>query len=175
MYNSPYNNFYNSQITLDRINSQIVELEKMKQQLQQPPQQQNPTNLTQNFQLAPTSRETMKYANSIDEVQKDIVVGDTPYFSRDMSILWVKNTKGDIKAYELNEIIPKDEKDMQIELLQSQINELRKEMRNNEPIITNDNATEITTNSSEYDETIGEPVKKNKSASVQRISTGKKK
>ena len=175
MYNSPYNNIYNSQVTLDRINSQIVELEKMKQQLQQPPQQQNPTNLTQNFQLAPTSRETMKYANSIDEVQKDIVVGDTPYFSRDMSILWVKNTKGDIKAYELNEIIPKDEKDMQIELLQSQINELRKEMRNNEPIITNDNATEITTNSSEYDETIGESVKKNKPASVQRISTGKKK
>lgn len=174
MYNNPYN-MYNQQANLDRINAQMAELEKMKQQLQQPPQQQNPTNLTQNFQLAPTNRETMKYANSIDEVQKDIVIGDTPYFSRDMSIVWIKNTKGDIKAYELSEIIPKDEKDIQIELLQSQINELRKEMRNNEPIITNDYATEITTNSSEYDETIGEPAKKNKPTSVQRISTSKKK
>ena len=36
---------------------------------------------------------------------------------------------GDIKTYELTEIIPKDDKDIQIELLQTQIEELRKEMK----------------------------------------------
>ena len=51
MYNNPYMNNYNQQATVDRINAQMNELEKMKQQLQQPIQQ--PTNLTQNFQLTP--------------------------------------------------------------------------------------------------------------------------
>ena len=54
MYNSPYMP-YNNQSALDRINTQMAELEKMKEQLQKPVQQ--PTNLTQNFQIAPTNRE----------------------------------------------------------------------------------------------------------------------
>ena len=129
MYNNPYMS-YNNQTTIDRINNQMVELEKMKEQLQKPIQQ--PTNLTQNFQIAPTNREVIKYANSMEEVQRDMVVGDTPYFSKDMSVVWIKNTKGDIKTYELNEIIPKDNKDLQIEYLQAQIEELRKEMKKHE-------------------------------------------
>ena len=129
MYNSPYFNTYNPQASIDRINAQIAELEKMKQQLPQP--NGASTNLTQNFQIAPNST-TMKYADSIEEVQRDIVVGDTPYFSKDMSVLWVKNTRGDIKSYELNEIIQKDEKDLQIEFLQAQIESMKKEMNKNE-------------------------------------------
>lgn len=129
MYNSPYFNTYNPQASIDRINAQIAELEKMKQQLPQP--NGASTNLTQNFQIAPNGT-TMKYADSIEEVQRDIVVGDTPYFSKDMSVLWVKNTRGDIKSYELNEIIQKDEKDLQIEFLQAQIESMKKEMNKNE-------------------------------------------
>lgn len=135
MYNSPYFNTYNPQASIDRINTQIAELEKMKQQLPQP--NGAPTNLTQNFQIAPNST-TMKYADSIEEVQRDIVVGDTPYFSKDMSVLWVKNTKGDIKSYELNEIIQKDEKDLQIEFLQAQIESMKKEMNKNESSSSDD-------------------------------------
>ena len=131
MYNNPYINSYNPQVSVDRINSQIAELEKMKTQMQQPIQ--TPTNLTQNFQIAPTNRDVIKYATSIDEVQRDMVVGDTPYFSKDMSVVWIKNTKGDIKTYELNEIIPKDNRDLQIEYLQAQIEELKKGMIKNEP------------------------------------------
>lgn len=127
MYGTPFN--YNAQASLDRINTQIAELEKMKSQIQQPTPQ--PTNLTQNFQISPTNREVIRYANSSDEVQRDMVIGDTPYFSRDMSIVWIKNTKGEVKTYELKEIIPKDEKDLQIEFLQAQIEELKKGMINN--------------------------------------------
>ena len=116
-----YGNVYNPQ--LDRINNQIAELERMKSQMPIQP-------ITQNFQLAP-NREAMKYVGSIDEVQKEIVSTDTPYFSKDMSVLWVKNNKGDIKIYELNEIIPKDEKDIKIEYLQAQIEQLKKEMKQN--------------------------------------------
>ena len=123
MYGNPYMNNYNQQATVDRINAQMNELEKMKQQLQQPIQQ--PTNLTQNFQISPSNRDVIRYASSMEEVQRDMVIGDTPFFSKDLSVVWIKNTKGEIKTYELKEIVPKDDKDMQIELLQSQINEMK--------------------------------------------------
>ena len=131
MYN-PYMQNYNAQANIDRINSQMAELEKMKQQIQQPVQPPMPTNLTQNFQIAPTNRDVIRYASSMEEVQRDMVIGDTPYFSKDMSVVWIKNTKGEIKTYELNEIIPKDEKDLKIEYLQAQIEELKKGMKKNE-------------------------------------------
>lgn len=148
MYNNPYMP-YNSQSAIDRINSQMAELEKMKEQLQKPVQQ---SPITQNFQIAPTNREIIKYANSMEEVSRDMVVGDTPYFSKDMSVVWVKNTKGEIKTYELTEIVPKDNKDIQIEYLQAQIEELKKEMKKHEPAnvidepITKSNQNEKSTN-----------------------------
>lgn len=154
MYNNPYMN-YSPQASIDRINNQMAELERLKQQLQQP---QAPTNLTQNFQLAPTNRDVIKYATSIDEVQKDMVVGETPYFSKDMSVVWIKNTKGEIKTYELSEIIPKDNKDMQIEYLQAQIEELKKGMTKYESNADAD-----------------EPIKDKKSSTISTVSKPKAK
>ncbi len=166
-----FNQLYNPQLSVDRINNQIAELEKMKTQIQTPVTP--PTSLTQNFQIAPTNRDAIRYATSLDEVQRDMVIGDTPYFSKDMSVVWVKNTKGEIKTYELTEIIPKDEKDLMIENLQAQINEL-KGMVNNE-LTTNDdepiNAGEYT----EDDNTTGTTTKKSKPTSIQGISGSKKK
>ena len=175
MFNNPYiTSAYNPQSSLDRINDQINQLETMKKQIQQQPIPQ-PTNLTQNFQLAPTTnKEVIRYANSLEEVQRDMVVGDTPYFSRDMSIVWVKNTQNQIKTYELNEIVPKDEKDLQIELLQAQINELKKGIKANEQYDTDVVTTEISTNTSRDDEPIRTTTKENKSTSIQKLSTSKK-
>ena len=177
MFNNPYMpNAYNPQATLDRINNQMNELDKIRQQVQQQTiQPQTPTNLTQNFQISPSNREIIRYAGSLEEVQRDMVIGDTPYFSKDMSVVWIKNTKGDIKTYELNEIVPKDAKDIQIEMLQSQIDELKKGMINNEQFVANDIPTEDTTDTAKYDETIREPIKENKSTSISRVSTSKKK
>ena len=117
---------YNPQMNIERSDKQISDLERIKSQLQQP----TPTNLTQNFQISP-SREFMRYANSIDEVQKEIVYGTTPFFSKDMSVLWVKSTPNTIKTYELKEIINKDEKDVKIEFLMAKIAELEKGMNEN--------------------------------------------
>ena len=155
MYNNPYVSPYNAQPSIDRINAQINELEKMRSQMQQPIQP--PTNLTQNFQLAPNNREVIKYANSMEEVERDMVIGDTPYFSKDMSVVWIKNTKGEIKTYELNEIIAKDEKDIKIELLLAEIQELKKEVK--DEYISNDD----------------EPIENEKPTSVQSIRRNKKK
>lgn len=147
-------NTYNPQ--LERINNQIAELERIRSNI---PMQQ-PTNLTQNFQLAP-NREPMRYANSIDEVQKELVTGETPYFDKNMSVVWIKNSKGEIKTYELKEIIPKDDKDIKIEYLEAQIEELKKEIKHE-------------SNTNTY-EPIAEPIKSEKPTGFTTIRTIKKK
>lgn len=157
MYNPYTNNMYNPQASIDRINNQIAELEKLKSQIPQP---NNPPAINQTFQLAPNNQNVIKYANSMEEVQKNIVIGDTPYFSNDMSVVWIKDTKGEIKTYELKEIVPKDEKDIQIEYLQAQLKEL-KGMINNE---SNTNIDESTTKS----------ITSKESSDVPKVSKSKK-
>jgi len=126
MYNNPYMTAYNSQATRDKIDTQIAQLQQLKEQMSQPMQQPS---INQTFQLAPTHN-GVRYANSIDDVKKEVVYFDTPFFSNDLSVLWLKNAKGDIKAFELKEIIKKDEKDMIIENLQSQINQMKEMIEN---------------------------------------------
>ena len=173
MLGNPYMNRFNPQTAIDRINSQIAELEKMKTSITQTPIQQ-PANLTQNFQIAPTNNNSIRYVNSIDEVQKDYVVTDTPYFSKDLSVLWIKNNKNEIKTYELNEIVQKDEKDLQIEFLMAQVEEL-KGMIKDEQHTTNVDEPKVSTNTSTVNDTDGKSVKESKSSSISRVSKSKTK
>ena len=141
MYNNPYMLNYNpnvNQIGLnERIDNEIAKLQQMKEQMKN----QQPA-INQTFQLAPTNSHTMRYANTIEDVERELVYFDTPFFSKDMSVVWIKSAKGDIKTYELSEIIQKDSKDIQIEMLQAQINEMKGMIENaksnnehiNEPI-----------------------------------------
>jgi len=172
MYNNPYMNYqqnFSQQSLNDRIDTQIAQLQQMKEQFKN---NQQPA-INQTFQLAPNGTNTMRYANTIDDVNKEIVYIDTPFFSRDMSVVWIKNAKGNIKSYELNEIIPKDSKDFEIEYLKSQIEELKgmiKDVSND----TNVDTKQSTTNTTEYDESNGESVKEAKPTGIQKISRSKK-
>ena len=121
MYNNPYLNNINLN---DRIENEIERLKQMKTNVQQP------VPITQNFQLAPSSG--IRYANTLDEVKKEMVYADTPFFSKDFSIMWLKTAKGETIPYELKRIIEKDEKDLKIEFLQAQIDELKKGINRNE-------------------------------------------
>lgn len=152
MFNSPYN----PQITRDRIDNQIAQLQQMKDQL---PSIQQPTNLTQNFQLTPNAVNGIKYVNNIDEVNKEVVMSDTPFFSRDMSVVWIKNMNNEIKAYSLEEIVQKDEKDLMIESLQMQINEMKG----------------IINNAKSINENVNEPIKDKKSSNGKSSATDDKK
>ena len=116
-----YNYMNNPQLSIERIDKQISDLERIKSQIQQP------APITQNFQIAPT-RDSIHYVNSIEDVQKEVVYGATPFFSKDMTVLWVKNAPNSIKSYEIKEIINKDEKDLKIEFLMAQIEDLKKGM-----------------------------------------------
>ena len=173
MYNNPYMNAFNQQASIDKLNEQINNLEKLKAQMQQP----QPTNLTQNFQLTPTNRDVIRYANSMDEVQRDMVIGDTPYFSKDMSVVWIKNIKGEIKTYELNEIVPKDDRDLQIEFLMTQIDELKGKIENEQHYANDEDdvSTESEPDTKWDDEKTRTTTKNEKSTGISRISTSKKK
>ena len=133
-----YNN--NAQMSIDRINNQIKELENMKLQFQNVPQQPPTTpSINQTFQLAPNSQNGVHYVKDVDDVKKEFVVNDTPFFNKEFTIMWLKNAKGEIKSYELREMVVKDDKDLIIENLQAQVNELRKGiMEYAKPSNTND-------------------------------------
>lgn len=148
---------YNPQNEVDKLNMKINEMERLKAQLQQ--QSIIPPAINQTFQLAPNSN-TMRFADNIEIVKKELVVGDTPFFSNDLSVLWIKNTKGDIKSYELHEIVLKDDKDLLIDSLRAQIDELKREK---------------VTKRESNNEYIDEPVESKKSSNVQSIPRNKKK
>lgn len=163
MYNNPYMNYqqgFNQQSMNERIDNQIAQLQQMKEQMKN--QQPVPTNLTQNFQIAPTHSGGMRYANSLDDVNREMVYADTPFFSKDMSVVWIKNNKNEIKTYELHEIVPKDEKDIKIDFLMAQIEELKKGMKNNE-------------SNSNVDNTITESTKDEVTSDVSNVSKSTKK
>ena len=173
MYTDPYMTNFNQAIGQqslnERIDNQIAQLNQMKEQIKNNNQQPA---INQTFQLAPSHQTGMRYANTIDDVNKEIVYIDTPFFSKDMSVLWIKNSKGEIKTYELEEIFPLDSKDMQIQYLQSQIEEL-KGMIKNDANITNDASKQNATDTSKFDETNGTATKKSKSSSISKVSGSK--
>ena len=104
-------------------------------------QQQQPVPITQNFQLAPnpTNNELeSKYANNIDEVKGIFVMKTGVFLDKELNTLWIKSTNGDIRTFELKEVIPQDPKDTEILMLKKQIEEM-KEMIANESNVDNSN------------------------------------
>lgn len=98
------------------------------QQYNQPqnPQQQTP-NINQTFQLAPTQTGNgFRYVNSIEDVKRELVFGDTLFLNREYTRMWLKNARGETKEYELVQIVELDPKDAEIRKLQGQIEELKK-------------------------------------------------
>lgn len=88
-----------------------------------------------------------------------------------MTNLWIKNSKGDIRTFELQEIIPKDEKDILIENLQKQIEEL-KENKANEYNKSNGEQLYEQSNA-EYKEQFREQIAKTESSNVSNLSNNK--
>lgn len=174
MYNNPYmpnfQNNFNQQGLGERIDNQIAQLQQMKEQMKN--NQQQPA-INQTFQIAPANNHTMRFVDTIDDVSKEVVYFDTPFFSKDMSILWLKNVNGQIKTYELSEIVPKDAKDMQIEYLQAQIEELKGKV-NHETNVRNVDEEQDATDTTTDDEPIRTTTKKSESTSVQKVSRSKK-
>lgn len=124
----------------ERIDKQMQQMQQFNQnqiQNQQPIPQIN-----QSFQLAPnpTNNELeSKYVNNIDEVKGIFVMKTGVFLNKELNTLWIKNTNGDIRTFELSEIIEQDPKDVEINNLKQEIQRM-KEMISNE---SNVNSTDF--------------------------------
>jgi hypothetical protein len=146
MYNyNPYTN-YNNQFNPFANQNNIQQMEQIRDQwdqkiqlaqqqqqnqMQQPQVHQQPS-VTQNFQLAPTTSSNSelegRYAENIDEVKNTFVMKTGIFATKDYSTVWVKDVSGNIKIFKTEEIIPRDEKDMQIQALQEELNNMKELM-----------------------------------------------
>ena len=117
----------------ERIDKQMQQMQQFNQNQVQN-QQPTPTNLTQNFQLAPNPNNNeleSKYVNSIDEVKGIFVMKTGVFLNKELNTLWIKNTNGDIRTFELNELVEIDPKDREITMLKQELEKM-KEMISNE-------------------------------------------
>ena len=104
----------------ERIDKQMQQMQQFNQNQMQ---NQPVPNVTQNFQIAPNpvnNELESKYANSIDEVRNTFVMKTGVFVNKDFTLLWMKNTNGDIKTFELNEVIEQDPKDIEIQNLKNE-------------------------------------------------------
>ena len=99
--------------------SRLSELERKKIQAMYA----QPTILNQTIQAGPQTN-SYKNAESIDDVNREMVFLDTIFVNKTFTNMWLKTPQGKVKTYLLEEIIPKDEKDLRIESLEKQIKEL---------------------------------------------------
>lgn len=130
MYGNPYFNQQAYQQDLinmrDRLDKQIQQAQVQQMNNNQPPA------INQTFQLSPNQNNHIKYVESEDDVNKELVFADTLFVNRAYTKMWFKNASGEVKEYELKEVIKKDEKDVQIASLMAKIDELEREMKKNE-------------------------------------------
>lgn len=130
MYGNPYFNQQAYQQDLinmrDRIDKQIQQAQQAQLNNNQIPA------INQTFQLSPNQGNHIKYAESEEDVSKELVFADTLFVNRAYTKMWLKNASGDIKEYELKEVIKRDEKDVQIASLMAKIEELEREMKKDE-------------------------------------------
>nr|DAI31719.1 MAG TPA: hypothetical protein [Bacteriophage sp.] len=132
MYGNPYNN----QMYMQDLQGLRDRIDRQMQMANQNQPQTTP--ITQNFQLAPNQNNGIKYVSSIEDVKKELVFADTLFINKEYTLLWVKNASGEVKTYELNEKVIRDEKDLKIEELEAKINKLMKEKENEQYVNEND-------------------------------------
>lgn len=164
-YNINQQNMYEQQI-----DNEINSLQQMKERLKNNTMQQ-PTAINQTFQIAPQNNNGLKFVNSIEDVQKELAIVETPFVNSSYSTLWIKNAKGDIRTFELIEIIPKDDKDILIEDLQKQVSRLSNQIKE-----MNRYEQQYDKTSNEYEgEQFNEPIENKTTSNVSNAKSSKSK
>lgn len=120
-----YNGFNSANTRESALKGIIDQATRELNAIQEPPQPVN-YQLVQPQQVALS----FKFVDSQDEVNKEIVFNETLFMSKDYKNFWIKSMNGKLRSFSLTEIIQKDEKDLKIEQLQNEINELKRGINN---------------------------------------------
>lgn len=124
----PNNQFYmqDLQNMREKIDRQMQQVQQMNQNQMQ--QQPVPTNLTQTFQLAPqinsNSELQCQYADNIEQVKNTFVMKNAIFVTKDLSTMWQKDVSGNIRIFKTEEVIPRDEKDLEIQQLKKKLSDM---------------------------------------------------
>jgi hypothetical protein len=176
-YMNPYINTYNQQPmnNMQQVNNydeylkylekEKERIEKSKEQYINRFQQQQPT-LNQTIQVTPTPSQSiaLKHVKGVEDVNSELVMFETPFVLDDYSTLFIKNTKGEVRTFVMEEIIPKDEKDKIIEQLRLENEELKGMISNESTNATDDKQSNAT---------IDKPTKTKTTSNVSVSTTGK--
>lgn len=176
-YMNPYINTYNQQPmnNMQQVNNydeylkylekEKERIEKSKEQYINRFQQQQPT-LNQTIQVTPTPSQSiaLKHVKGVEDVNSELVMFETPFVLDDYSTLFIKNTKGEVRTFVMEEIIPKDEKDKIIEQLRLENEELK-------GMISNESTN--ATDGQQSNATIDKPTKTKATSNVSVSTTGK--
>ena len=133
----------------EKIDRQMQQMQQFNQnQMQQQPIPQ----INQSFQLAPNPSNNeleSKYVNNIDEVKGIFVMKTGVFLNKELNTLWIKNTNGDIRTFELSEIIQTDPKDIEINNLRQELQRMKEMISNesngNNTVINEPNESKTTT------------------------------
>ena len=176
-YMNPYVNTYNQQPmnNMQQVNNydeylkylekEKERIEKSKEQYINRFQQQQPT-LNQTIQVTPTPSQSiaLKHVKGVEDVNSELVMFETPFVLDDYSALFIKNAKGEVRTFTMEEIVPKDEKDKIIEQLRLENEELK-------GMISNESTNE--TNDEQGNATISKPTKTKATSNVSVLRTSK--
>lgn len=106
----------------ERIDKQIAQMQNPQPFMPQP-------QIQQTFQLNNPQQNLTdfdgKYTEGLDDVSNTLVLKNTLFLTKDMSTMWLKDVTGNVKKYSLNEIVEKDEKDLKIDELTKQIEDMK--------------------------------------------------
>lgn len=134
-------NPYNQNMYMQDLQNMRDRIDRQMQQISQP-QNNHQAPITQNFQIAPNQNTNgIKYVDNEEQVKKELVFADTLFVNKDYTLMWLKNTSGSIKTYELNEVIELDEKDRKIADLEAKLDKLVKEKENEQYVNEDANGT----------------------------------
>ena len=114
----------NLQDMRDRIDNQMKQYQQSQMQMQQPQIPQ----INQNFQITPTTNNNeiqAKYVDNIQDVKNTFVMTTGLFVNKEMNTLWIKNVNGDIRIFNLQEIIEQDAKDLEIQRLRNEIENMK--------------------------------------------------
>lgn len=133
----PNNQFYlqdlqNKKEFIENQIKQIQQNQNQPQQIQQP--------ITQNFQITPAQNNNElegRYADSIEAVKNTFVMKTGLFINKEMNTLWIKDVSGNVRTFDLQEIVEMDEKDKKILALEKEIEEMKGMINNAESVNTN--------------------------------------
>lgn len=120
------NQVQNLQDLRDRIDRQMQQVQQNQNQFMQ--QQQQPQ-IQQTFQLSNPNQNNSdfdgKYAESIEDVKNTLVFKNSLFVNKDMSKMWIKDTVGNIRIFNLEEEIQVDENIAEINNLKKELSEVK--------------------------------------------------